>query len=1154
MPVQGDNSLFFASGIDNSGLRSGALEATGIIQGLASRISSINPFVALGAGAALAFGNIAAEAFNFAKQYEAAMLEVKTISQSAQADFGQLKGDIFRLSEETLDDPIKLAQAYYQVVSAGYDGAEGLRLLETASKSAVAGVTDTLTAADGLTTIMNAFGVSAEKANEVADAMFKTVELGKTNFAQLSSSMSQAAPLAAALGVSYNEVLAAVATLTKQGTPTKVAITQIRAALVGLNRELGDGWSEIYTFQDALQELYDRADGSSTAIEKMVGQQEAVLAVLAATGKNAQGAADDLRNLEEAVGSTDRAFSAMTQGQNNALTILGNRVRALTEGLGEGLLSVANDVAQFFLNLSDKGSFAAETYQQERVQLARLRRELERGTTLQERRIEIIEELKQKYPALLQDIATDEGNTERLATAISNVNEQLLKRIRLEENKEEIAKADERLREKELEFVQKRYTVEEEIEKLKVNSAYIRERTAGDEALSLRQQVENIQKLNSEQSRTLEYYFGQYAKLGKERLQLERELNALLGEGADIRAGYVEFEEGGTPAGAETEGLKDAEQTYKEFLESMKTEYERYEAAKTVFGKEGADKRYQQLLSYGNDYRAFLAQQLSITQSIENEKVLAVKAAAEGISAEFIKQRKAAVEGPAGLADGFGNFGELAKDKAMDLPPISVEIELEEESVAKLRTDLRRVNKAIEESTDDTNRKALQEYKEVLQAQIEEKLGQTNRLADTERRMIETVQGYYLKALRERLKEQRATHAEAVKLYGRESEQAIDAMSNIRDTQVKIGDETQRMIGDISTMFRSLASLFEKFGSDDLSQLATQLAGVADGVGQMVAGFSTGNPFQIISGLAGVIDSAITIEIKADTAKFERQIHDLERVIADFNDALEDSIGIDKVKDRQELIEKQTELERAQQAAIEAEERARKEVRLLGIKLGDKGAGSGTDQKKIEGFEDAAREARREVQRLQDQVNELYTGTTSDSIVDSIVDGFEQGKDSAADFAETFEDLMRKAIIESLKLSYLEKAVASFYDSFSEAAASEDELTPAEIQALRAQFTVLVDRSRQELEALNGILEEAGIQATIGERQGLRGDIQTITEDTAGVLAGTLNKIMIDTSAGLQAALESNLWLQQIHLALVGMKEANDEANVRLVNIEKSLS
>ena len=128
-------------------------------------------------------------------------------------------------------------------------------MLEIAAKAAVGGVTDTRTAADGLTSIMNAYKIEVGQAANVSDKMFTAVKLGKTNFAEISASISQVAPLAASFGVSIDDVLAALATLTKSGTPTAQAMTQIRSAIQGTAEGVGDTAFEGSTLQDTLQSL-----------------------------------------------------------------------------------------------------------------------------------------------------------------------------------------------------------------------------------------------------------------------------------------------------------------------------------------------------------------------------------------------------------------------------------------------------------------------------------------------------------------------------------------------------------------------------------------------------------------------------------------------------------------------------------------------------------------------------------------------------------------------------------------------------------------------------------------------------------------------------------------------------------------------------------
>lgn len=309
------------------------------------------------AGALLQIGK---NAYQFSKEFSSAMLEVKTISQATKDDFDGISDSVLRVSKLPIkENAVELSKAYYQIVSAGYDGADGLKVLEVAAKAAAGGVTTTMAAADGLTTVLNAWGVSAEKVTEVSDQMFTAVRLGKTTMGELSSNMAKAAPLAASLGVGYDQILAATASITKQGTPTAEAFTQMRAALTAMNGVLGDGWAKTMTFQEGLQKVRDMSGGSDVALKKLLGTDEAVLATLAMTGEKAAGAASDLEAMQKSAGAAADAFNDMsadvdakwqsvTNKWNANLSDLGNTIKEMSAGLADFLgaaLTQAGDEA-----------------------------------------------------------------------------------------------------------------------------------------------------------------------------------------------------------------------------------------------------------------------------------------------------------------------------------------------------------------------------------------------------------------------------------------------------------------------------------------------------------------------------------------------------------------------------------------------------------------------------------------------------------------------------------------------------------------------------------------------------------------------------------------------------------------------------------------
>lgn len=343
-----DGALFMATGIDNSGLYEGKREAMGIIKTLASEVTSFDIFSGIGISAATAFAQAAKSSYDFEKEFRKNMLEVATISTQVTDDMTGFMNQVMSITQEIPIKAPEVAKALYSIVSAGHDGADGMKILEVSAKAAVGGLTETETAADAVTTILNAYKMSAEEAGTVSDQLFTTVRLGKTTFGELGASIAQVAPIAAAYGISIDQVLGAVASLTKQGTPTAQAMTQIRAAIQGTAGELGDAAFQGRTFQEALQLINEKAGGSASKMKEMLGTDEGLAATLALTGKNAKSAASDLGELQNSLGATEAAFEKMKDAADNQLTLLANNVQAYLRPLGEKILKEVSDIAKAF--------------------------------------------------------------------------------------------------------------------------------------------------------------------------------------------------------------------------------------------------------------------------------------------------------------------------------------------------------------------------------------------------------------------------------------------------------------------------------------------------------------------------------------------------------------------------------------------------------------------------------------------------------------------------------------------------------------------------------------------------------------------------------------------------------------------------------------
>ncbi|MBN1115789.1 MAG: phage tail tape measure protein [Bacteroidales bacterium] len=351
-------TLYFDTAVDLTGLKNGLgkMQATAATTGksvgksFSGALSSVglNPAMLGIAGLTAAVVKLGKEAYDFSNKFNSAMLEVKTISKSVQDDYEGMSKKVLNLSTLAIkDDAIELNKALYQIVSAGYDGADGLMVLEAAAKAATGGVTETITAADGLTTVLNAWGKTARDVNQVSDLMFTTVRLGKTTMGELSSSIAQVAPLASSMGVSMEEVFAAVASLTKQGVPTAQAMTQIRSSLIGLNETLGDGWADSMTYQEALQKIVEISGGSQTKMKELMGRIEGVNAVLGMTGQKSQGAAEDLKAMSESAGAANAAFEIMAEDTDIKWNRVSNMFKARLKDMGQTIEEASAGLADF---------------------------------------------------------------------------------------------------------------------------------------------------------------------------------------------------------------------------------------------------------------------------------------------------------------------------------------------------------------------------------------------------------------------------------------------------------------------------------------------------------------------------------------------------------------------------------------------------------------------------------------------------------------------------------------------------------------------------------------------------------------------------------------------------------------------------------------
>lgn len=305
-----------------------------------------------------------------AAEFEKSMREVNTMMGLGAQEFKEFSKEVRELAVELGVNAVDSAQALYQAISAGVPKENVLDFMRIATKAAIGGVTDTETAVDGLTTVINAFKLNISKAQMVADVMFTAVKGGKTTFEELSASIGMVAPAAAAMGVGVKDLFAAFATLTKQGIDTARASTSLNAVMTALIKpteemrtaikDLGfssaDALIKTEGFASAISLLTSQAGGSKEMLGKMFGSAEALKAIFGLTGESAALFAADLDAMAESAGAGQAAFEEMEESSVRGMERLKSSLDELGLSIGDTILPMLADMLDQLKPIIDKMS------------------------------------------------------------------------------------------------------------------------------------------------------------------------------------------------------------------------------------------------------------------------------------------------------------------------------------------------------------------------------------------------------------------------------------------------------------------------------------------------------------------------------------------------------------------------------------------------------------------------------------------------------------------------------------------------------------------------------------------------------------------------------------------------------------------------------
>lgn len=370
----------------------------------------------------LPIAGVATAAIKMSNDFENAMAKVSTIADTTKTPMSTLKEQVIDLSNAVGVGVTDIAEAQYQAISAGVDTASSVDFVGTAVKAAKGGFTDTTTAVNGLTTVLNAYKKGADEAAAVSDQMLIAQNFGKTSFGEMASSMGNVIPIASSLDVSTQELFSSIAVLTKNGIATSESVTGLKAAFSNILKPSSDaakyaksiglefnaahlqsvGWAQM------LQEIKEKTGGNTEAMGRLFGSTEALNSVLVLAGKGSGDFSTAMEMMKDSTGATQAAYEKMLTPAER-MNISFNKIKNSLIQFGAALTPVFSKVADLISSVGDRLNNLSEGQVNAIVKFAAIAAAIGPALMVFGKMVTAVGTVKKAYGTMLKTIVRFEG-------------------------------------------------------------------------------------------------------------------------------------------------------------------------------------------------------------------------------------------------------------------------------------------------------------------------------------------------------------------------------------------------------------------------------------------------------------------------------------------------------------------------------------------------------------------------------------------------------------------------------------------------------------------------------------------------------------------------------------------------------------------------
>lgn len=326
---------------------------TGILSESIKGISGAGRAITLGFAVPMAaIGTAAGEA---AMEFDAHMRNINAIAGMTQNELDELGASVLNFGADTREGANAAADALYTVYSAGVTNVkDAFGIMEVATRTAEAGLSDLTVTTESLTSVLLAYGdTSEETAWKTSNAITAMVGVGVGSMEEFANALGNVVPTASAMNMSFDELAGNMAYLTQRGLSAAKASTSLNAALSSLakpTKAMEAAFNQLGV--SGAEQLITKFGGVNNALQALIGTTDGTQASLQAMFNNIRGArainlfANDIEGWNAALaefnesldGATMRAWESQMQSFAAEWDLLSSAVEAAGITIGSELL------------------------------------------------------------------------------------------------------------------------------------------------------------------------------------------------------------------------------------------------------------------------------------------------------------------------------------------------------------------------------------------------------------------------------------------------------------------------------------------------------------------------------------------------------------------------------------------------------------------------------------------------------------------------------------------------------------------------------------------------------------------------------------------------------------------------------------------------